>query len=30
VSGAEKKTEDYDEVDAETVLLPAVEGVYSV
>ncbi|CAN5971762.1 unnamed protein product, partial [Sphagnum jensenii] len=25
VSGAEKKTEDYDEVDAETVLLPAVE-----
>ncbi len=27
VSGAEKKTEDYDEVDAETVLLPAAEGV---
>lgn len=25
VSGAEKKTEDYDEVDAETVLLPAAE-----
>lgn len=29
MSGAKQKTETYDEVDAETVLLPEQEGVFS-